>query len=99
MNKYVVYFTNENGPQSFDAIDIRNALNFMENMRKQVREGAKITHIVLSTEDPNQTGSPGVDEIIDGKLPDGSNYTWNKSHRAGGADSTQHSIIDNRSNR
>jgi hypothetical protein len=32
----------------------------------------------MVSEDPNSVGKPGVDEIVNGKLPDGTNYEWKK---------------------
>lgn len=98
MTEYIVYYTTETGPQSVDTTDMGIALKFMEDMRKQVSNGLKITHIVLSAENPNQTGSLGVASIEDGKTPDGEDYTWSKAHRAGATHGVPHSIIDNKSN-
>jgi len=99
MTEYIVYFTIDSIPQSYNTFYMDVALKFMEDMRKQRRNGLNVTHIVLSAENPNQVGQMGVDEIVDGKNPDGSDYTWSKAHRAGEERGAPFSIIDNRSNK
>lgn len=33
-------------------------------------------HVTLSSENPDQIGKMGVQSVENGKLPDGSDYTW-----------------------
>lgn len=42
-----------------------------------------MTFVTMVAEDPDQVGKPGVDEVKDGKCPDGIAYDWNKSSRIG----------------
>jgi hypothetical protein len=37
----------------------------------------------MVAEDPRQVGKPGVDAVVDGKTPDGHDYEWSKTGRAG----------------
>lgn len=59
--------------RSFKAEELLAALKFCEDLR-----GAGISHVSLSSENPNSVGKPGVDSIVDGKTPDGQEYTWMK---------------------
>jgi len=34
--------------------------------------------VTIASEDPNSIGKPGVDAVVDGLLPDGTEYTWRK---------------------
>lgn len=34
--------------------------------------------VTIVSENPDVVGKPGVDSVVDGKLPDGSDYTWKK---------------------
>ena len=34
--------------------------------------------VTIASENPNSVGKSGVDEIKDGVLPDGTEYTWRK---------------------
>lgn len=50
---------------------LTESLQFANELRK---DGAE--HVIISTVDSNQVGKMGVDAVVDGKLPDGSDYTW-----------------------
>jgi len=52
---------------------LNKALKMTEELR---REGN--TFVTMVSEDPNCVGKPGVDEITEGILPDGTDYTWRK---------------------
>jgi hypothetical protein len=39
--------------------------------------------VTMVAEDPQQVGKPGVDAVVDGKTPDGQDYAWSKTGRAG----------------
>jgi hypothetical protein len=59
---------------SYFAMDqMTGALAFCKEMRD-----AGNTHVSMSIENPNSVGKPGVDSIVDGKTPDGHDYTWMK---------------------
>ena len=34
--------------------------------------------VTIASENPDSVGKAGVDEIVDGVLPDGTEYTWRK---------------------
>ena len=75
-----VFWLDQNGdPQkrsfmsSMDEDPMGQALKFCQEQRTA---GAR--HVVMSTENSDQVGKPGVDSIVDGKTPDGHDYTWKK---------------------
>ena len=39
--------------------------------------------VTMVAEDPQHVGKPGVDAVVDGKTPDGQDYEWSKTGRAG----------------
>lgn len=63
----------------FKDIELSEALTFCNTKRKE----AGVSHVTLSSENPNSVGQPGVDSIVDGKTPDGHAYEWSKQHRGG----------------
>lgn len=50
------------------------ALKYANNLRKH----SYVRHVCMSTENSDQVGTMGVDSIVDGKTPDGNDYTWKK---------------------
>ena len=34
--------------------------------------------VTIASENPDSVGKAGVDSIVDGQLPDGTDYTWRK---------------------
>ena len=71
---YRIYWTDStNTPQGIYTNTLTGALRITEEKRK---EG--YTFVTMVSEDPNSIGKPGVDSIVDGVLPDGSEYTWRK---------------------
>jgi hypothetical protein len=46
--------------------------------RMQVLRNLGRTFVTMCVENPNSVGKPGVDSVVDGKTPDGVNYTWKK---------------------
>lgn len=75
-----VFWLDQNGdPQkrsfssSLDKDPLGDALKFSNAKRA---EGGR--HVVMSTENSDQVGQMGVDSIVDGKTPDGHDYTWKK---------------------
>ena len=100
MNKteYVIYWSEGPIAHSHKEYDMNTALRYVETLRKWARNGTKITHITMCAENADQVGQMGVDSVVDGKLPDGEDYTWSKAHRAGATRGSTHSIIDNKSN-
>lgn len=53
----------------FSSTEMGAALKWMENLRKD-----GMLHVVMSSENPDSVGKPGVDSIVDGKTPDGVPY-------------------------
>lgn len=71
---FKVYWTDfTNTPQGIYTSTLTGALRICEEKR---REG--FTFVTMVSEDPNSVGRPGVDEIVDGRLPSGEEYTWKK---------------------
>ena len=72
---YKVYWTvpinNEAFSEDFD--DMSMALARTKSLRDAGR-----TFVTMVSENPNSVGKPGVDAIVDGVLPDGTEYTWRK---------------------
>lgn len=91
---FKVYWTMTNGnPDSQDFDTLSQALACVERHRRQGTD-----FVTMVSKNIEQVGKNGVEEIIDGFLPNGEAYTWSKEHRAGATRGTAHSIIDNRSN-
>ena len=59
---------------SFTDIELTEALAFCQSKRK--KHGVR--HVCLSSENPNSVGMRGVDSVVEGKTPDGHDYTWTK---------------------
>ncbi len=92
---YKVYWTDADGEAKFiDFHKLDYALRGAASLREQ---GFKF--ITMVCENVDQVGQNGVDEVKDGKTPDGEDYTWSKAHRAGATHGVPHSIIDNKSNK
>lgn len=72
---YKVYWTNQsvNEPCASDFGNLSEALNWCQELRT-----AGETFVTMVSENPDSIGRPGVDAVVDGKLPDGSDYTWRK---------------------
>lgn len=60
--------------KSFESTELTAALQFCNDKRKE----PGVTHVTISSEMPDSVGKPGVDSIVDGKTPDGHDYTWMK---------------------
>lgn len=78
MIHYIIYYTEDDVPKSSSEFELLPALARCEQLRAQRRDGAKITHVTMVSEDSNMVGQHGVDTIVDGKTPDGHPYTWKK---------------------
>jgi hypothetical protein len=91
---FKVYWTMTNGQaNSQDCVNLLQALSCVELHRRQ-----GMGFVTMVCENINHVGKSGVDEVKDGKTPDGEDYTWSKEHRAGATRGTAYSIIGNRSN-
>lgn len=56
-----------------------DALKLMSTLRKDPSN----EFVTMSSQNAMSVGKPGVDSIVDGKTPDGHEYTWSKAGRAG----------------
>jgi len=54
--------------------EMNAALKFMEELRKDKNN----QFVTFSSQISNMVGKPGVDAVVDGKTPDGVEYTWVK---------------------
>ena len=73
---YVVFWLGSGTPLSKEFSDMGRALTFCQELRNH--KGGDITHVVMSVDNVDQVGGMGVNAVVDGKLPDGSNYSWTK---------------------
>jgi hypothetical protein len=75
---YKVYFTNQHGKaRSYDEDSLAEALLLTEGLRRNNGN----SFIVMTSENPNCVGKQGVDSVVNGKLPDGSDYEWKKRRK------------------
>lgn len=72
---FKIYYTDpeDNKAYSWDELTLTGALTVSEQMR---RHGMRFVTTV--SEMPMQVGKSGVDSVVGGKLPDGTEYTWKK---------------------
>lgn len=63
---------------SQDEAQLTRALEVVKEKRN-----AGCTFVTMVAEDPHHVGKPGVDAVVDGKTPDGQDYEWSKTGRAG----------------
>ena len=70
---YVVFWLDGDSPnaKSFQSHELTNALQHAECLRKRQRNQETVSHITISSEDPNHTGKNGVDVT-------GPDYNWRK---------------------
>ena len=69
---YKVYWTDPWGEAgSSDYEDLAQALSYSAQLREDGN-----TFVTMVSENPNSVGKPGVDSVIDGKLPNGDVYEW-----------------------
>ena len=75
---YKIYYTNEwNEDRSYIVDGLEEALACVESVRKNSRN----RFVTMVSENPNVVGKPGVDSVVDGKLPDGYTYSWTKRRK------------------
>ena len=69
-----IYWTDKTGREhSLFRTELGEALNVAKDARD-----AGGSFVVIATENPNQVGKMGVDDIKEGVLPDGTTYEWKK---------------------
>lgn len=75
MIMYKVYWTDCDSGQirEYQTDNMVAALNMSNTMRQ---EGHRF--VVMAVENTDMVGSFGVQAVIDGKLPNGDDYTWKK---------------------
>jgi hypothetical protein len=77
---YMVYWTEVHASihnaheRLFDSGDLVGAMKFMEELRIKQRNGEPLCFIVLSSENPDSVGNPGVGEPS-------ADYSWTKRRR------------------
>jgi hypothetical protein len=72
---FKIYYTDpvNDKPYSWDEETLAGALTISEQMRK-----AGMRFVTTVSENPDVVGKPGVDAVVAGVLPDGTEYTWKK---------------------
>ena len=61
-----------------NVLTLTEALESTEGFRR-----LGMTFVTMVSEHPASVGRPGVDSVVDGRTPDGVEYTWNKASRIG----------------
>lgn len=75
---YAVFYLENGSSKVMFSSDLNKALNDCECLRVRRKNGELISHVNMVSEDTNMIGQHGVDSIIDGKTPDGHEYSWKK---------------------
>lgn len=72
---FKIYYTDpeDNQAYSWDEATLNGALTISEQMRKR-----GMSYVSMVSENPNVVGKPGVDAVVNGRTPDGHEYTWMK---------------------
>ena len=74
---YKVYWMSEEDTAVYqDFEDLASALQHSKYLRDVGR-----SFVTMVSENPNCVGKQGVDSVVDGKLPDGTNYEWKKRRK------------------
>ena len=74
---FKVYWTDPLGlPCAQDFESLTESLEHSKYLRDTGR-----TFVTMVSENPDSVGKPGVDSVVDGKLPDGEDYTWMKRRK------------------
>lgn len=73
---YVVFWLEGDRPlfSRFTDLHLTDALALAHRLRGT----PAVSHVTLSSENPNQVGSQGVSSVENGLLPDGTPYDWKK---------------------
>jgi hypothetical protein len=75
---YLDAYTGDPKVEKFDDTKLLVVLDRMKYLRDHGNH-----FVVSASEMADSVGKPGVDSVKDGKTPDGHDYDWSKSHRAG----------------
>jgi len=77
---FMVYWTEQEEARQklFEGAEMSLALKWMEDLRSRQRNEGKIGFITMSSEIPECVTRLGVDAVVNGKTPDGNDYTWKK---------------------
>jgi hypothetical protein len=72
---YKIYYTDPNTDKaySWNERTLEGALGVTEIFRNR-----GMRFVTMVSENPDQVGKSGVDAVVNGKLPDGFDYTWKK---------------------
>jgi len=76
--EYVIFWLSEGFPRCELESDLTLALKYTEKLRRRAANGEAITFITMVGENVDRVGKDGVDEVKDGKTPDGVEYSWVK---------------------
>lgn len=68
---YKIYWTDNDQPCSVDEGELGVALKMAESLRKAGKQ-----FVTMVGQNPDQVGKSGVDAVVNGVLPDGSDYLW-----------------------
>lgn len=86
----VVFFLSKSNADASLCQLIPNFVAFKENeillalsKCNELRKRPDVCHVTISSELQSSVGKAGVDAVVDGKTPDGVDYTWSKAGRAG----------------
>jgi hypothetical protein len=76
---FKIYWTTaDHQAHAQDEAGLTRALEIVKTKRD-----AGYSFVTMVAEDPQHVGKPGVDAVVDGKTPDGEDYAWSKTGRAG----------------
>ena len=70
---FKVYWTYGNESYGEEFPEMTAALNQCQTLRNSGR-----SFVTMVSENPDSVGHPGVDSVVDGMLPNGTEYTWKK---------------------
>lgn len=68
---YCVFWLCDLVPQHKEIVELKEALDFTEEMRKKQRNGDPIRFVSFVCENPNSVGNPGATDVEPG-------YNWKK---------------------
>lgn len=74
MTIFKVFWSDHSGLAcSEEFVDMAVALKHSQMLRNE-----NFRFVTMAIENPDQVGKMGVDAVVDGKLPNGTDYTWKK---------------------
>lgn len=67
----------------FNKFNSSDAMSDALKLMKDLRADPCNEFVTMASQNSMSVGKPGVDSIVNGKTPDGHDYTWSKAGRAG----------------